>query len=87
MTVKKLSVALDESVAAQVTAAAEAEGLSLSAWLNRAAVGALAVAEGLDAVAAWEREHGKLTKAELADADRLLDEILRTRGKRTRRAS
>jgi hypothetical protein len=73
MGVKKLSVALDESVARSAAASAERQGLSLSAWLNRAAENALAIEEGLAAVAEWEAEHGALTSAELAAADAGLD--------------
>jgi hypothetical protein len=76
MTVRKLSVALDPSVADAAAVAAEREGLSLSAWLSRAAERALVVERGLDAVRAWERDNGSLTDAELADADKVLDRIL-----------
>jgi hypothetical protein len=71
--VKKLSVALDERVAEAAAASAERHGLSLSAWLNRAAQNALAVEDGLAAVAEWEAEHGALTPEELAAADAVLD--------------
>ncbi len=86
MTVKKLSVALEEDVAAAAAASAEAAGLSLSAWMNRAASDALVVERGLAGVRAWEAENGELTDAELADADRVLDDILGKR-RRVKRAS
>lgn len=73
MGVRKLSVALEEQVAEAAAASAERHGLSLSAWLNRAAENALAVEEGLAAVAEWEAEHGALTAEELAAADAALD--------------
>jgi hypothetical protein len=73
MAVKKLSVALDGKVAEAAAVSAERQGLSLSAWLNRAAENALAIEEGLAAVAEWEAEHGALTSAELAAADAVLD--------------
>jgi len=76
MTVRKLSVALDRSVADAAADAAEREGLSLSAWLSRAAERALVVERGLEAIRAWERDNGSLTDAELADADKVLDRIL-----------
>lgn len=72
MGVRKLSVALEEQVAKAAAASAERHGLSLSAWLNRAAENALAVEEGLSAVAEWEAEHGALTADELAAADAAL---------------
>ena len=73
MGVKKLSVALDERVAEAAAASAERHGLSLSAWLNRAAQNALAVEDGLAAVAEWEAEHGAFTPEEIAAADAVLD--------------
>jgi hypothetical protein len=81
MAVRKLSVALDQSVADAAADAAEREGLSLSAWLSRAAERALVVERGLEAVRAWERDNGSLTDAELSDADKVLNRIL-TRGVR-----
>ena len=78
MGVKKLSIALDERVAEAAAASAERHGLSLSAWLNRAAQNALAVEEGLAAVAEWEREHGAFTAEEIAAADAVLDAARKT---------
>ncbi len=73
MGVRKLSVALNEHVADAAAASAERLGLSLSAWLNRAAENALAIEDGLAAVAEWEAEHGALTAEELDAADAALD--------------
>ncbi len=85
MSVRKFSVALDESVAASASRAAQTAGVSLSAWLSRAAVHELALERGRRAVVAWEREHGALTDEELRDADALLDQLL-SPGPRKRRA-
>jgi hypothetical protein len=71
--VKKLSVALAESVAQGAASAAERHGVSLSAWLNAAAERALVIEDGLAAVQAWEADHGELTEQELAWADAVLD--------------
>ena len=76
MTVRKLSVALDPSVADAAADAAEREGLSLSAWLSRAAERALVIDRGLEAVRAWERDNGSLTDVELSDADKVLNRVL-----------
>ena len=73
MPVKKLSIALDEHVADRAAESADRLGLSLSAWLNRAAENALAIEDGLAAVAEWEAEHGRFNAGELATADSLLD--------------
>ena len=72
MTVQKLSIALDEDVAREAKDAAECAGLSLSAWLNEAAREALAIKEGLAAVAEYEAEYGAFTEEELARADAAL---------------
>ena len=85
MTVRKLSVALDEEVAVAAAAAAEHRGVSLSAWLNEAAANALAIEDGLAAVDLWEAEHGKLSVDELNVADTLLNRA--SAGGRRRRAS
>lgn len=73
MAVRKLSVALEEAVAAQAADVAERRGVSLSAWLNAAAERALLLEEGLAGVAEWEAEHGELSAEELAWADSVLD--------------
>lgn len=65
-------MALGDRVAHAASASAERQGLSLSAWLNRAAENALNVEDGLAAVAEREAEHGPLTAAELAEADDVL---------------
>lgn len=78
MAVKKLSVALEDTVAAQVARAAERAGVSVSAWLNHAAENELAIEAGLHAVREWEAEHGELTPEELAAADSLLDRVTAT---------
>jgi len=76
MTVRKLSVALDDSIATAAAEAAARAGMSLSAWLNRAAENELAIGRGLAAVSEWEAEHGELTAEELAAADKLLGRVL-----------
>lgn len=75
MTVEKLSVALDQRVAAAARRAAARAGLSLSAWLSQAADRAARIDEGLLGVAEWEAAHGALSGAERAAADRALDTI------------
>jgi hypothetical protein len=82
MTVRKLSVALDPKVADAAAAAAERDGLSLSAWLNQAAENALAIQSGLTAVADYECEFGAFTEQEVADAERVLAELSARRASR-----
>jgi hypothetical protein len=66
----KLAITVDPDVYTQVIAAAEAEGLSVSAWMTAAARRELRLRDGLAAVAEWEAEHGPLTAEELAVARR-----------------
>jgi hypothetical protein len=66
----KLAITIDPDVHAGVIAAAEREHLSVSAWITEAARRALRVADGLNAVAEWEHEHGALTDSELQAARR-----------------
>ena len=51
-------------------AAAEADGMSVSAWMTAAARRELRLRDGLVAVAEWEAEHGALTEKELSAARR-----------------
>ena len=78
-------VAFGEEVARAAATSAKREGVSLSAWLDRAAREALAIEDGLRAVAEWEARHGALTPAELATADAIPDRAVRR--PRKRRAS
>lgn len=75
MPAEKLSIALEESIADAARQAAKRRSMSLSAWLNEASRAALAVEDGLAAVAEWEAEHGALSPAELAAADELLNAL------------
>jgi hypothetical protein len=80
----KLAITVDPDVHSEVIEAAEAEGLSVSAWMTEAARRVLRVRDGLAAVGEWEREHGALTAQELATARRRLA-IPRGRPKRAGR--
>lgn len=66
----KLAITVDADVHAQVLQAAAEEGVSVSAWMTTAARRTLLVRDGLQAVAEWEEEHGRLTEAELQAARR-----------------
>lgn len=72
MAAEKLSIALEGTVAEAARSAARRRGMSLSAWLNEASRNALAIEDGLVAVAEWEAEHGPLSHDELAAADEAL---------------
>ncbi|WP_419922016.1 hypothetical protein [Candidatus Poriferisodalis sp.] len=75
MAVRKLSVALDESVAERAASAAATHGVSLSAWLNAAAERALRVEQGLAAVREWEQEHGELSPEALTWAEQVIASV------------
>jgi hypothetical protein len=81
----KLAITVDADVRDQVLAAAAAEGVSVSAWMTRAARKALLVRDGLAAVAEWEAEHGALTEAELAAARRRVASQVRATSARRRK--
>ncbi len=66
----KLAITVDPDVHAQVVAAAQGEGISVSAWMTTAAQRALRIRDGLAAVAEWEAEHGPLSAEELQGARR-----------------
>ena len=76
MPARKLSIALDPSVADGVARAAARDGVSVSSWLNDAAENKLAIEEGLAAMRDWESEHGAFSPDELAEADAVLDRLL-----------
>lgn len=80
----KLAISVDADVHAKVLRAADAEGVSVSAWMTAAARRALKIQEGLVAVAEWEAEHGALTSHELEAARRRLARRARAR-KRAKR--
>ena len=73
MTVVKRAVSFDPEVWADLERIAKAERTGVSTVVNRALRHELRLQRGLAAVSEWEAEHGALTSAELAEADRALD--------------
>ncbi|MEP1125429.1 MAG: hypothetical protein ABJH68_16205 [Ilumatobacter sp.] len=65
----KISISIAPSVHTRLVEAAEAEGVTVSAWITRAAEDRLAIIDGLALVAQWEAQHGAFTVDELARAD------------------
>ena len=78
----KLAISVERDVHAKVLKAAEAEGVSVSAWMTAAARHALLLRDGLAAVAEWEAEHGELTQAELDAARRRISQQRRPERRR-----
>ena len=91
MPVRKLSVALEESVADAAKQAAKRRGMSLSAWLNEASESALEtevhLQDGLAGVAEWEAEHGPPSEEAAAKANAVLDAAGIGRRREPRRAA
>lgn len=66
----KLAITIDPDVHAHIVAAAARDGLSISAWMTRAAREALQRQAGLAAVAQWEEQHGRFSAEEMDEARR-----------------
>jgi hypothetical protein len=78
------SVSVPAGLDERIAAAAEAEGLTVSAWLVRSAERELTVRAGLAAVADWEAEHGAFTENEKAEARAWASDVI-ARAQPTRR--
>ena len=74
----KLAIAVDPGVHAKSLAAAERDGVSVSAWMTNAAREALERRAGVAAVAEWEKRHGSFTTEEMVQARRNVRAQLRT---------
>lgn len=64
----KIAITVDPDVHDGIVAAAEVDGMSVSAWITDAAAKELRRRDGLAAIAEYEAEHGGFTAEELADA-------------------
>lgn len=73
--VVKRTISVDPDIWASVEQLAHSERVGVSTVINRLLGHELLIHRGLAAVDAWEQEHGALTEAELAEADRILDEL------------
>jgi hypothetical protein len=79
---KKRSISMPPELDSSIELAAAAEGTSYSGWLAAVARKEFTVRAGLDAVAGFERSHGRFTPDELAEAETWANEAL-ARSKRT----
>jgi hypothetical protein len=66
--VEKLSISLDPDLGEGVRLAAERAGISVSAWLSRAAAAQLRRQALGDYLVAWQAKHGQFTGSELEKA-------------------
>jgi hypothetical protein len=65
MSVEKMSLSFPSRLARLVRREAKREGMSVSAWVARAAARATKLAEARRLLEAYEREHGLITEDEL----------------------
>lgn len=63
--VEKRSVAMPPSLASAAEEAARSEGVSFSAWVSGAVDQRLRLSRMTDAIAAYEAEHGEITREEM----------------------
>lgn len=82
---KKRSISIPPELDAQIAAAAEAAGMSYSAWVAQTARKEFVIRAGLEAVSQYEAEHGPFTPDEIADADEWAARV--TRPAATRRSA
>lgn len=66
---KKRSISIPPELDAEIAAAAQAAGMSYSAWVAETARKEFVVRAGLEAVSQYEAEHGSFTAQEIAGAD------------------
>lgn len=66
---KKRSISMPPDLDAQIEEAAEAGGVTYSAWLAAAARKEFLLQNGLEGVAEFERANGAFTETELAEAE------------------
>ena len=74
MTVEKISISLDQEIAARARRAAELEGMSLSAWLAKAADEAAGLAEAREAWEEYLAIFGEPDEEAAQEMDRKLEE-------------
>jgi len=86
--VRKISISIDQDVLDDAKACADAEGVSLSAWLVEAARDRAKLLGWDRLFREYEEEFGAFTEEELAEADawidegeRRLEDMRRTRGR------
>jgi hypothetical protein len=79
---RKRSISIPPELDDQIAAAAEAAGMSYSAWVAKAAQKEFTIRAGLEAVSQYEAEHGVFTSDEVAEADEWAARVTRPAGAR-----
>ena len=81
---KKRSISIPPGLDAEIAAAAQAAGMSYSAWIAQIARKEFIIRAGLAAVSQYEAEHGPFTADEIAQADEWAARVTRpSAGRRT----
>lgn len=81
----KIAITIDPEVHKRILAAADRDGMSVSAWMTEAARETLLRHAGLAAVAEWEAEHGRFTEEEMEQARRTVQAQMQLPPRRKRR--
>ena len=79
---KKRSISIPPELDDQIAAAAEAAGMSYSAWVARAARKEFTIRAGLEAISQYQAEYGAFTPGEIAEADEWAARITQPAGTR-----
>lgn len=79
---KKRSISLPPELDAEIAGAAQAAGMSYSAWIAETARKEFIIRAGLEAVSQYEAEHGPFTADEIAQADEWAARVTQSPGAR-----
>ena len=79
---KKRSISIPPELDAEIAAAAEAAGMSYSAWVAETARKEFTIRAGLEAIGQYEAERGAFTPDEIADADEWAGRVTQAAGTR-----
>jgi hypothetical protein len=77
---KKRSISIPPELDAEIAAAAQAAGMSYSAWVAQTARKEFVIRAGLEAVSQYEAEHGAFTSDEIAQADEWAARVTQSSG-------
>jgi len=84
-TVDRFSITMDPELGKAVRAAAEAEGMTVSAWVAEAAADRVRIRLLGEALDEWEAEHGTLTDEDMAAAEKFMQDAEREVREKIRR--
>jgi len=79
---RKRSISIPPELDAEIAAAAQAAGMSYSAWIAQTARKEFIIRAGLEAVSQYEAECGPFTPHEIAEADEWATRVTQPAGPR-----